>query len=466
MLEHLSAKFRAPLQQEMREPRAALILNRFTRTLTVMYATNAVTDILGVTSEQFLGKSFYECMQENCLPDAIRCLESAKANDSIAYLRFWYRDPRRPEDFEEQDARDVSHSSDSEDGGVRLEGGDQVDIDAAEPTAEASAISAAGTARPSINSAARESYGDEKGFHSGSSSSAPQPNSGGSSGESMNGQHSSSSSVIVTPSQRREPRSARASRAVEARRQQSEVEPDEIEAVVSCTSDGLVVVLRRARPRVPDFNPPPAPVPHFNNGLFAAPWGANPIRPHQYHPNPQHPFRHGFEAPVVPAGGPPLDDFMISIREVAVFAWSLAGINGNIATYGHGAPKGEAQPPEGLPVWDPYVQSPPNYYPPENQAAASWAQRDGKMSRAPDSGYGPSTAGSENSATMAPRDILQNPGYFFQGPGSYARNGYENVFGPYQGGDASAGPSQTSDFPPTTSAPGENSSGSNNNSWK
>jgi hypothetical protein len=63
---------------------------------------------------------------------------------------------------------------------------------------------------------------------------------------------------------------------------------------------------------------------------------------------------------------------MNSIREVAVFAWSLTGINGNIASYGHGVPCGEAQPPWGLPVWDPYGQPSPGYNPPENQAAQKW----------------------------------------------------------------------------------------------
>ena len=110
MLEHLSPKFKMPPME--REPRAALILNRFTRTLTVMFATNAVSSILGVRPDQVKGKSFYECIAENCLPEAIRCLESAKANDSIAYLRFWYRDPRREEDFDEEDDDDESSDSD------------------------------------------------------------------------------------------------------------------------------------------------------------------------------------------------------------------------------------------------------------------------------------------------------------------------------------------------------------------
>lgn len=117
MLEHLSPKFQMPPME--REPRAALILNRFTRTLTIMFATDAVASILGLRSDQVHGKSFYECIAENCLLDAIKCLESAKANDSIAYLRFWYRDPRREEDFENEEDDGDEGSSDS-DGGAQL----------------------------------------------------------------------------------------------------------------------------------------------------------------------------------------------------------------------------------------------------------------------------------------------------------------------------------------------------------
>lgn len=120
MLEHLSTKFRSPPQESLREPRAALILNRFTRTLSVMYATSAVSSILGISPEQVKHKSFYECIQENCLPEAIRCLESAKANDSIAYLRFWFRDPSRGDEDTDEDRHDTTTESSDSDGGVSL----------------------------------------------------------------------------------------------------------------------------------------------------------------------------------------------------------------------------------------------------------------------------------------------------------------------------------------------------------
>ncbi|TVY49470.1 hypothetical protein LOCC1_G000565 [Lachnellula occidentalis] len=346
MLEHLSAKFRTPPQASLLEPRAAIVLNRFTRTLTVMYATNAVSSILGVTPEQFTDKSFYECIQENCLPEAIRCLESAKANDSIAYLRFWYRDPRRDEDLD-HDMRGASQSSDSEDGGAVLEG--QMDIDSA-PAAESSTANQ--NTAPSVSSA-------EAAHTSAGESSDLEHNSSGIFDQSHASRSSSSSLLLVSPEERR--------RARPARIPQPPAEPFELEAVISCTSDGLVVILRRARPRIPQPEQVLPPIQAF------APWGADPIRPHVYQPDPRFAFQHGFDAPQNVPGGPPVDDFLNVIRDVGCFAWSLVGINGNIGAYSHGVPRGEAVPPDGMPIWDPYAQPDPDYAPPENQAGLRWA---------------------------------------------------------------------------------------------
>ncbi|KAH8659167.1 hypothetical protein BGZ60DRAFT_531080 [Tricladium varicosporioides] len=355
MLEHLSSKFRAPPQPSLLEPRAALILNRFTRTLTVMYATSAVSSILGVTPEQFQEKSFYECIQENCLPDAIRCIESAKSNDSIAYLRFWYRDPRRDEDLEAE-MHEASQSSDSEDGGVELHDHMDVDVDDIREISES-----------------RAAIGSPNGVTLAGPSGIPQilnNNSRTSSGESTDLEHDSAGTIFDHPQPSRSSTSSVAPASGANRRRsrqasQPRPEPFELEAVVSCTSDGLVVVLRRARPLIPQLEA----------GVFLAPWGVNAIRPHVHQPNPRYPFQHGPEAPLVLPGGPPLDEFMTSIQDVAVFAWSLAGINGNVASYGRGVPQGEAQPPGGLPIWDPYAQPTPGYLPPENQAIQRLARQ-------------------------------------------------------------------------------------------
>lgn len=335
MLEHLSPKFKMPPVE--REPRAALILNRFTRNLTVMFATNAIASVLGLAPEQIKDKSFYRCIQERCLPDALNCLESAKANDSIAYLRFWSRDPRDEEDDDndgndhdgenqDEDMNDAHSSpSDSDEGGAALDA--QMDVDGIK----------------------REEEEETKMDSLPSSSNRHMP--------------------PLPPDMDPQPR----------RRRRQPLPSIELEAVVSCTSDGLVVILRRARPAIPPSHPPSAPSPwNFENGLFAAPWAQQPIQP--FVP-PE--MIYSFRAPLMPqymplregvktAGGPPMDHLMQSIRDVAVFAWALVGINGNLASYTHGRPRDEAAPPGGLPIWDPTAVG-SVYQPPENQAAAKWA---------------------------------------------------------------------------------------------
>ncbi|KAI0505776.1 hypothetical protein F5B22DRAFT_639731 [Xylaria bambusicola] len=322
MLEHLSPKFK--MQPTEREPRAALILNRFTRTLTIMFATNAVSLILGVGPDELKGKSLYECIAENCWGDAIRCLESAKANDSIAYLRFWSRDPRVRQDpgenegdIDMEDQQDTASENDS-DGGVSIR----------DQSAE---------------------------FIKRETTSSPQPVAP----DQLNAQHQFS----AAPSSRAQVISPEGSQRLESQQQlpargREPIPTRELEAVVSCTSDGLVMVLRRARPQIPSLRPPMLPT-NSENGLFAAPWSEHPVRPN-YPPEPPYNFQPPYLPQYMPvredvkaAEGPPSDQLMKSIRDVAVFAWGLVGINGNLATYARGNPSGESQPPDGLPIWDP-----------------------------------------------------------------------------------------------------------------
>ncbi|KAK3324224.1 hypothetical protein B0T19DRAFT_402473 [Cercophora scortea] len=344
MLEHLSPKFKMPPTE--REPRAALILNRFTRNLSIMFATNAVTSILGLRPDQIQDKAFYELIQENCLQNAIQCLESAKANESIAYLRFSFRNPIAHEDEqegerdgEEEDDYDSSNSStdDSEDGVAQLDH-ESMDVDGDEDAV----------------SEIEDEMNDRVDHRSQRSASIG----------------TSSDSAYQTPLTPRSP--AATAHGPRSGRQ----ETFELEAVVSCTSDGLVVVLRRARPQIPISQMPLIPAFNFEDGMCAAPWGQRPIEPYvppellyTFRPPllPQHmPLRESVKA----AGGPPINRMLESIRDVAVFAWALAGINGNIAKYSDGVPRGEAQPPDGLPIWDPNAGE-TDYQGPENQAEHS-----------------------------------------------------------------------------------------------
>jgi hypothetical protein len=328
MLSHLSTKFQRDVAQETHEPRAALFLNRFTRTLTIMYATSGIEQVIGISSEDMKGRSFYYCIAENCLEDAVRCLESAKGNDSIAYLRFWFRDPRQddqPTDGSDGDTEDATMTdaeateTEDEDGGVRL--------DAVPP--------------PPL----RGSSG------SGSSSSGPSRERTTTGSASVEAGPSQPYSWQANNSQPETPSSASSGNHNPAL---------ELEAVVSCTSDGLVVILRRARPLMPEHSvdalqaAEPIQQHGLPHGMFAAPWAPDPIFlpevPRPAAPGWFHGMHPQYVQPNPTPSGPTAQAFMDSIREVAVFAWALVGINGNLANYSRGAPNLLSQPRE-LPLW-------------------------------------------------------------------------------------------------------------------
>ncbi|RAL59677.1 hypothetical protein DID88_000310 [Monilinia fructigena] len=208
--------------------------NRFTRSLTIMYCTDAIEKVLGITKD-------YMCQR----------------NDSIAHIIFWCRDPRYPHEIEElnqalEDVSDISGSEDEDEGGAV--------------------------------------------------------------------------------------------------------------AVISCTSDGLVVILRKA--------PASSPVEH----RAVAPWGVNPIAPHVHRPQ-KAIFLFMVPRFFTSPPGASDEDHIKSIRDVAVFAWALCGINGNIGAYGHGKP-GPISQPKVLPVYYPY--GPAEIEPPVNQAEVDWARRLGR----------------------------------------------------------------------------------------
>jgi hypothetical protein len=340
MLQHLSNRFKQDVDTQTREPRAALFLNRFTRTLTIMYATSGIEQVIGIPSDAMKGRSFYYCIAESCLEDAVKCLESAKGNDSIAYLRFMYRDPRQDDEPETSE-----------------EDSDAIMTDAGAPDTPEDTT-------PLENTSENVAYAPDAYATHGRSSSSSDRVTSSQSGSTT--QHSSRSPPL-------EP-------------------PVELEAVVSCTSDGLVVCLRRARPIVPGSIQssektatsrnvsmhPGSAVGYQHQGFFAAPWAQQPV----YSPYvPPGYANHSFAFPGIPVayGGPPLPspaptllppqsiassvdsggpdplDFLRSIQECGVFAWDLCGINGTLAEYSRGAPGGRAVPSDGYPVWDPSV---------------------------------------------------------------------------------------------------------------
>ena len=167
-----------------------------------------------------------------------------------------------------------------------------------------------------------------------------------------------------------------------------------VEAVVSCSSDGMVVILRRVHEdemAAPAPEPAPGGFGHrmqqsqqdmcamHQQSIFAAPWGAQPIVP-GYQPEQAVaigkeylPHIHALQAHAAATNGPQAPNFMRAIREVAVFAWAVAGINGNIAQYAQGTPQGPAVPPHGFPVWDQNALR-DSIEPPQNQALNKWTE--------------------------------------------------------------------------------------------
>ncbi|KAK5696245.1 hypothetical protein LTR17_024380 [Elasticomyces elasticus] len=343
MLSHISAKFKQDPKPQAHEPRAALFLNRFTRTLTIMYATAGLAEVIGIPAEVMRGRSFYYCIAENCLQDAIKCLENAKGNDSIAYLRFWFRDPRiddqqppMDEDSDDEMTGTEMSADRSEDGGVNLGNGTSPD---------SNAVASDGQMEMDI-------VDDEV-----------DPQSRTSSGDSTNVQDThaaifgstrkaeeSASSLEGSPERERAPTPPPV-----------QADPIELEAVISCTSDGLVVCLRKARPMIPHPTSRPSR-PVYENGLFAAPWAAEPILP-PLDARPGAGFAGAFAPSLGPQGsrgspvraqaGKPAEqhDFMAAIRDQAVFAWALTGINGSLADMAQGKARGESTPAGGFPVW-------------------------------------------------------------------------------------------------------------------
>lgn len=359
MLSHLSVKFQRDATEESHEPRAALFLNRFTRTLTIMYATNGIEQIIGISGEEMKGRSFYYCIAQNCLEDAVKCLETAKGNDSIAYLLFWFRDPRQDDppasDTTSEPATEDAIMTDVEDeGGVRLDAiGPDPNFDESTSASVSTGPGHTQTAEPEVEAgASRPTPGH------------PNPHliPGGSHDDEVRTSSGESQAATAAIFDRPNPAASAQSSAPTSPSVAGGAGPNpliELEAVVSCTSDGLVVILRRARPLIPgtvaDASPPGRPAvaspPRgvgYPHGVFAAPWGAEPVFiPEQ--PRPEPGWYHGMQ----PSPGPSPQDFLNSIREVAVFAWALVGINGNLVDHGRGRPEGEALPHSGLPIWSP-----------------------------------------------------------------------------------------------------------------
>jgi hypothetical protein len=255
MIDYLAPKFRSMsiARTAVHEPRAAFLLNRFSETLPILYATHAALFVLSCNPEEAVGRSFYEYIDEQYLLGAVNAIERAKENNSIAYLRLLWKLSIEPLD-EHDDPTDCYYDEDQ----------DQVDEDEDQ------------IQRPGL----------------------------------------------------RPPRQRDLTRPPDCR---------EVECIVSCSSDGLIVVVRQAPPidgLAPHLRPP---------GVFAAPWAASPIAPNTMTPPPPSPVSAVASSPgddalspgsislMVPRPRPSDADVMNSIQEVSVFVWSISTLNDQVS---------------------------------------------------------------------------------------------------------------------------------------
>ncbi|KAH0837000.1 hypothetical protein AYO21_08809 [Fonsecaea monophora] len=350
MLSYLSSKFYDEPSAHTPEPRAALFLNRFSRTSTVMYATNGVAAILGLQPSDLTGRSFYHCIEQACLQDAVKCIESAKANDSIAYLRFWYHNPLQETD--RPDGESIGDESDEDDdGGVplgtdtRSGSGSSVSMGDA-PTPRQTQAAAHVTNSQAQGAPGEASNSQVDGVLQPPGNGAPDVQVNGHDGGHALASGAGTDLVVNENGAESDPEPHQVSAPQQTEAANVNGERLELEAVVSCTSDGLVVILRRAKPLVP-HTLGATEAPFYANGLFASPWAPEPVMPPTIQQTTVAP------ATSFPMTDPSESDFMNAIREVAVFAWSLTGINGSLAQYARGTASPEALPPDGLPIWDP-----------------------------------------------------------------------------------------------------------------
>ncbi|KAI8358116.1 hypothetical protein B0O80DRAFT_495890 [Mortierella sp. GBAus27b] len=81
-------------QQAMEpEARVCLIINRFTRGLTVMYASSACEKVLHVDPDDITGKPILLFIRSDDLAPFVELVDLAKTTTTICQMRFWFQSP-------------------------------------------------------------------------------------------------------------------------------------------------------------------------------------------------------------------------------------------------------------------------------------------------------------------------------------------------------------------------------------
>ncbi|KAF9959407.1 hypothetical protein BGZ70_008861 [Mortierella alpina] len=81
------------------EPRICMILNRFTRDLTVMYASPSCEPILHIDADHIIGKPFLVFIRADDLGSFVEQVDMAKGLNVITHIRLWFQSPNWPQEI-------------------------------------------------------------------------------------------------------------------------------------------------------------------------------------------------------------------------------------------------------------------------------------------------------------------------------------------------------------------------------
>ncbi|KAF9938394.1 hypothetical protein BGZ67_000236 [Mortierella alpina] len=81
------------------EPRVCVILNRFTRSLDVMYASPSCELLLHIDSQEIEGKPFLLFIRADDLASFVENMDVAKSTNIISHIRFWFQSPHWPQEI-------------------------------------------------------------------------------------------------------------------------------------------------------------------------------------------------------------------------------------------------------------------------------------------------------------------------------------------------------------------------------
>ncbi|KAG0064369.1 hypothetical protein BGZ92_005788 [Podila epicladia] len=81
------------------EPRACMILNRFSRSLGIMYASPSCQIIFGIDPDQIVGKPFLLFIRADDLASFVEQVDLAKASNIVTHMRFWFQSPKHRQEI-------------------------------------------------------------------------------------------------------------------------------------------------------------------------------------------------------------------------------------------------------------------------------------------------------------------------------------------------------------------------------